>query len=163
VLEPVSPGTGWGVLHLFLTVDQAAVAELPPAAAKDLAATLERWSDQLQLHVFSVLGHKADVMLMALDADLTKLRALQTDVLTTAAAPAVRLSWSYLSLTEGSEYTASPEQYREEMAAKGVTGDDLDRRVEQFAERMAKYTEDKLHPRMPAWELACFYPMSHRR
>jgi hydrogen peroxide-dependent heme synthase len=28
---------------------------------------------------------------------------------------------------------------------------------------MAKYTEDKLHPRMPEWELACFYPMSHRR
>jgi hypothetical protein len=72
-------------------------------------------------------------------------------------------TWSYLSLTEGSEYTDTPERYREEMAAKGVEGEDLDRRVEQFAERMAKYTEDKLHPRMPEWELVCFYPMSHRR
>ncbi len=163
MLEPVTPGTGWGVLHLFLTIDHAAAAGLPPDAAKDLTATLERWSEELQLHVFSVLGHKADVMLMALDADLSKLRALQTDVLATAAAPAVRLSWSYLSLTEGSEYTATPEQYREDLAAKGVEGDDLDRRVEQFTERMARYTEDKLHPRMPAWEVACFYPMSHRR
>jgi hydrogen peroxide-dependent heme synthase len=163
VPEPVTPGEGWGVLHLFLTVDHAAVPELPPGAAKELATTLERWQDELQLHVFSVLGHKADVMLMALDADLGKLRALQTDVLATAAAPAVALDWSYLSLTEGSEYTTTPEQYREELAAKGVDGEDLDRRVEQFAERMARYTEDKLHPRMPAWELACFYPMSHRR
>jgi hydrogen peroxide-dependent heme synthase len=163
VLEPVTPGTGWGVLHLFLTVDHAAAAALPPGAAKELAATLERWSDDVQLHVFSVLGHKADIMLMALDADLTGLRALQTDVLATAAAPAITLSSSYLSLTEGSEYTATPEQYREEMATKGVTDEDLERRVEQFAQRMAKYTEDKLHPRMPAWELACFYPMSHRR
>ena len=163
MLEPVKPGLGWGVLHLFLKVDRAAVPGLPDGAAKDLAATLERWQDRLQLHVFSTLGHKADVMLMALSDDLTQLRALQTDVLATQAAPAVTLDWSYLSLTEGSEYTDTPERYREEMAAKGVEGEDLDRRVEQFAERMASYTESKLHPKMPEWELGCFYPMSHRR
>jgi hydrogen peroxide-dependent heme synthase len=161
--EPVRPREGWGVLHLFLQVDHAAVSELPPGAGKDLAAVLARWSERLQLHTFSVLGHKADIMLMALDEDLSQLRALQTDVVSCQAAPALELSWSYLSLTEGSEYTTTPEQYREEMAAKGVEGEDLDRRVEEFAERMATYLEHKLHPAMPQWELACFYPMSHRR
>lgn len=163
MFDPVRPSEGWGVLHLFLQVDHAAVASLPPGAAKDFAAVLERWSERTQLHAFSVLGHKADIMLMALDEDLTVLRALQTDVQASQAGPALRLTWSYLSLTEGSEYTQTPEQYREYLAAEGVAGDDLDRRVEQFAERMAKYTDDKLHPRMPEWELACFYPMSHRR
>ncbi|HSK23868.1 MAG TPA: chlorite dismutase family protein [Egicoccus sp.] len=163
MFEPVRPSEGWGVLHLFLQVDHAAVGSLPPGAAKDFAAVLERWSERTQLHAFSVLGHKADIMLMALDADLSALRALQTEVQASQAAPALKLTWSYLSLTEGSEYTQSPEQYREYLAAEGVEGDDLDRRVEQFAERMAKYTDDKLHPRMPEWELACFYPMSHRR
>jgi hydrogen peroxide-dependent heme synthase len=161
--EPVSPGEGWGVLHLFLSVDHAEVPHLPPGAAKDLAAVLERWSERTQLHVFVTLGHKADVMLMAIDPDLSRLRALQTDVQASQAAAALELTWSYLSLTEGSEYTTTAEQYREEMAAKGVTGEDLETRVAQFAERMVKYREDKLHPRMPAWELACFYPMSHRR
>ena len=162
--DAARPSTGWGVLHLLLKVDHARVPSLPDGAAKDLATVLERWQDRLQLHVFSVLGHKADVLLMALSDDLTELRTLQTEVAATAAAPAVYLAYSYLSLTEGSEYTSTPEQYREEMAAKGVEGAELDRRVEQFAERMEQYTESKLHPRMPAdWQLICFYPMSHRR
>jgi hydrogen peroxide-dependent heme synthase len=163
VLAPIVPGKGWAVLHLVLDVDHAEVERLPAGAAKDVVATLERWQDVLQVHVFTTVGHKGDVLLMALSDDLTKLRALQTDMAATAAAAALRVSWSYVSLTEGSEYTDTPERYREEMAAKGVTGEDLDRRVEQFAERMAKYTEDKLHPQMPEWELVCFYPMSHRR
>ena len=163
MLEPVQPADGWGVLHLFLTLDRAAVSGVSAGAAKEFVAALEEWQERLQLHVFSVLGHKADVMLMALSDDLTELRALQTAVTSTAAAPAMRLTWSYLSLTEGSEYTSTPERYREEMAAKGVVDEDLDRRVEQFARRMEQYTEDKLHPRMPEWELCCFYPMSHRR
>ncbi len=163
MLEPLVPGTGWGVLHLLLRVDHAAVPGLPDGAAKDVVATLERWQGELQLHPFTALGHKGDILLMALSEDLSRLRALQTDIASTAAAPALRLVDSYLSLTEGSEYTDTPERYREEMAAKGVTGEDLDRRVAQFAERMERYTEDKLHPQMPEWELVCFYPMSHRR
>ncbi|MFP4636408.1 MAG: chlorite dismutase family protein [Nitriliruptoraceae bacterium] len=162
-LDAVTPGTGWGVLHLMLKVDHTAVAGLPDGAAKDVVATLERWQQRVQLHVFSGVGHKADVLLMAIADDLTELRALQTEVAATRAAPALRLDWSYLSLTEGSEYTTTPERYREEMAAKGLDAEELERRVEQYAERMAAYQESKLHPQMPDWQLLCFYPMSHRR
>jgi peroxiredoxin len=161
--EAVVPREGWGVLHLFLKVDHAAVPELPPGATKELVDVLTRLGEEVQLHLFSTVGHKADVMVMALDPDLAALRRVQTTIVATAAAPALRLDWSYLSLTETSEYTTTPEQYREEMTAKGAEAEDLDRRVAEFAERMATYNEHKLHPAMPAWELACFYPMSHRR
>ncbi|MEX0705001.1 MAG: chlorite dismutase family protein [Nitriliruptoraceae bacterium] len=161
-MDPVRPSEGMGVLHLFLRVDHHAATQLSPQAIRDTRTLLERWQQDTQLHLFSVLGHKADVMVMALDADLSRLRALQTELLA-AAAPALELSWSYVSLTEGSEYTSTPEQYREELAAKGTTEPDLGRRVEEFAERMQKYTHDKLYPTMPEWEVACFYPMSHRR
>ncbi len=161
--QPLRPSTGLAVLHLFLRVNPAQAAHLAPDAAADFAATLERWQDKLQLHVFSTFGHKADIMLMAIDADLVALRHLQTDVLRTGAAAAIELAWSYLSLTEGSEYMQSADEYREELAAKGVSDPDLSRRVDEFAERMEKYTHDKLYPQMPPWELACFYPMSHRR
>lgn len=163
MLAPARPGIGWGVLHLMFRVDHAAVPELPTTAAKELVDRLEAWGDRLQLHLFTGLGHKADLIVMALSEDLSLLRALQTELSATAAAPAFHLADSYLSLTEGSEYTDTPERYREEMAAKGVTGEDLDRRVEQYAERIATYTESKLHPQMPDWQLLCFYPMSHRR
>ncbi|MEX1179167.1 MAG: chlorite dismutase family protein [Nitriliruptor sp.] len=161
--DAVTAREGWPVLHLFLTVDHAEVVHLPPGAAKDLQRVLERWQEASQVHVFSAIGHKADVMLMALDPDLAALRRFQTDVQGCEAAAALELSWSYLSLTEAGEYVTTGDQYREEMAAKGVAGEDLEERVQQFVERMAKYTEDKLHPRMPEWEVGCFYPMSHRR
>ncbi|MEX2550874.1 MAG: chlorite dismutase family protein [Nitriliruptoraceae bacterium] len=161
--EPIRASVGWGVLHLQFRVDHAAVTALPAGAADEVVAALETWGERVQLHAFSAIGHKADLLVMALSDDLTQLRALQTALSATAAAPALRLVDSYLSLTEGSEYTDTPERYREEMLAKGVEGDDLERRVEQFAERMAAYTESKLHPAMPEWPLLCFYPMSHRR
>ena len=122
MIEPVTPGEGRVVLHLFHRVDRGVAATLPPGAGKDLADVLTRWQDRTQLHVFSVPGHKADVMLMAVDEDLATLRALQTDVESSLVGPALERTWSYLSLTEGSEYTTTPEQYREEMAAKGITG-----------------------------------------
>ncbi len=162
-IEPVRPSEGMNVLHLFLQVNHAAARSLAPGAAKELVGVLEHWQQATQLHLFSVLGHKADVMVVAIDEDLSALRRLQTEVLSTAAAPAVSLSWSYLSLTEGSEYMQTAEQYRDELAAKGTTEPDLSRRAEEFSERMAKYTNDKLYPQMPTWQLACFYPMSHRR
>lgn len=159
--QSVSPGEGLGVLHLLLTVDHG--TELPPGAGKDLAAALEHWSDRLQLHTFAVLGHKADIMLMGLHEDLTRLRALQTAVEASDAAPAVRLASSYLSLTETSEYTRTHDEERERLQGMGVEGDDLERRLEKFDDRMSSYNRDKLYPDLPAWEVACFYPMSHRR
>jgi hydrogen peroxide-dependent heme synthase len=163
VPEPVVANEGWGVLHLFLRVDHAAAADLPVGAAKDLATTLEQLADDVQLHLFSALGHKADIMVMALDPDLAKLRHLQTAIAGSAAAAALEVTWSYLSLTETSEYTPTADEERERLTELGVEGEEFDRRLEKFTERIAKYNADKLHPDMPTWELACFYPMSHRR
>ena len=162
-MEPVVAREGWGVLHLFHRIDHAVARTLAPGQVKELVQMLEQLGEQTQLHLFSTFGHKADIMTMVVDEDWTTLRDVQTAIDGSAAAEALTLEWSYLSITEGSEYTTTPEQYREQMAAKVEDPDDLDRMVDEFAERMAKYTDDKLHPRMPAWELACFYPMSHRR
>jgi chlorite dismutase len=152
-----------GVLHLFYRVRYDRVRDLPPGAVKDLQDVLESVAETTQVHLFSILGHKADVMVMALDEDLSRLRQLQTRIAGCDAAPALELDWSYLSLTEGSEYTPTPEQQRARFEAEGMTGDDLERRVEKEAERLAEYNRNKLYPQMPAWEIACFYPMSHRR
>lgn len=163
--EAVTPTEGWGVLHLFLRIDRAAAAGLPDTAGKSLQDVLEAAleDDAVQVHLFSVLGHKADLMVFALADDLGALRRLQTAIAGCEFGPALELPYSYLSLTETSEYTPTAESYREEMAAKGVEGDDLERRVQEFADRMADYNRHKLYPDMPAWEVACFYPMSHRR
>lgn len=159
------PSQGWGVLHLFLRVDRAATRSLPASAAKDFTETLRRLVDDpaLQVHLFAVLGHKADIMVMALAEDLGDLRRLQTAFATCELGAALQLPWSYVSLTETSEYTPTGSEERERLSAKGVTGADLERRVEQFNARMATYNQHRLYPQLPEWEVACFYPMTHRR
>lgn len=163
MVSPVRPGEGVGVLHLFYRVRHDRVGDLPPGAAKDLQATLETLAETTQLHLFSVLGHKADVMVMALDDDFSRLRQIQTTIAASDVAAALELEWSYLSLTESSEYTPTADEQRERFASEGMTGDDLDRRVEKEAARLTEYNRNKLYPQMPAWEVSCFYPMSHRR
>ncbi|MEO7836741.1 MAG: chlorite dismutase family protein [Acidimicrobiales bacterium] len=90
--------------------------------------------DGHQVVPFAVLGHKADFGFMAIGPDLWRLRALQTDL----QGAGVEVVWSYVSLTEVSEY------------AKGLP---------------AEMREDRLHPRLPPDGMSafCFYPMSKRR
>ena len=89
-----------------------------------------------------MLGQRADVGLMLLGPDLVRLRRLQSDLAATDLGrrlePVPELS--FVSLTELSEYTP-----RE--------GD----------ERVQAMIEARLHPRLPAKRLLCFYPMTKRR
>jgi chlorite dismutase len=100
-MEPLSPGTGWGVLHLFawLTPDtdpEAVVAAVKAAQGEDH-----------QVVSFAVLGHKADLGFMAVGPDLWRLRSFQAALQSAG----VELAASYVSMTEVSEYAKGmPEQ-----------------------------------------------------
>ena len=95
MIEPLSPSTGWGVLHLFCRIRAGADAEAVAAAVKSAQA------DGHQVTTFAVLGHKADLGFMALGPDLVRLRALQTSL----QAAGLDVAASYVSLTEVSEYS----------------------------------------------------------
>jgi peroxiredoxin len=91
-------------------------------------------ADDNQVVAFAVLGHKAQLGVMALGADLWRLQRLQADLL----AAGLDLGSSYLSLTEVSEY------------AKGMPPERLEPRL-----------HPQLPP--PRARVICFYPMSKRR
>ncbi|MGH9148983.1 MAG: chlorite dismutase family protein [Acidimicrobiales bacterium] len=93
--EPLSPASGWAVLHLFCRVDAGRTDGQAAAAAVEQAR-----ADDHQVVTFAVLGHKADIGFMAAGPDLWRLRALQTALQAAGLAPVD----SYLSLTEVSEY-----------------------------------------------------------
>jgi chlorite dismutase len=92
--EPLCPGEGWGVLHLFCRVTPSADAEAVRKAVKGAEA------GDLQVVPFSVFGHKADVGFMALGPDWMVLRRFQTGV----ERACLDVVYSYVSLTEVSEY-----------------------------------------------------------
>jgi peroxiredoxin len=159
-VEPLVPSSGWGVLHLFYRVD-AARAERESGGAKrvlDAIASLER--DEHQVLCAAVLGHKADLAVMALGPDLARLQSFQHEL---RDAP-LELVWSYVSLTELSEYTSSEVDERERLEREEqLTGAELEERLTAWRERMAHYAENRLHPNLPRKRLLCFYPMSKRR
>jgi chlorite dismutase len=127
--EPVTPSEGWGVLHLFFRVPAGAVArEAVVAAVKSAEA------DDHQVIPFAVLGHKADLGVMALGPDLWRLQGLQADLVAAGLRPVA----SYLSLTEVSEY------------ARGMPPERLEPRL-----------HPRLPPE--GKRVLCFYPMSKRR
>ncbi len=126
--EPSTPSVGLAVVHLFCKpgplVDRAAVLEaMEKAAAR---------GDQVV--TAAMLGHKADLAVMALSEDQWSLRRLQSD-LTSAGMEVVD---SYVSLTELSEYAQGvPEEMRQARLHPELP------------------PQDK-----PAF---CFYPMSKKR
>lgn len=128
--EAVAPSEGLGVVHLFCK----------PTSSFDRAKAVTAINASIdggaQVVVVSMLGHKADVAIMALHADWWALRRLQSAV----TAAGLDVVDSYVSLTEISEYAAGvPEEMRN---------------MRLYPELNDVY-EDK-----PAW---CFYPMSKKR
>ena len=126
--DDVSPKTGLGVVHLFCKAGPTVDAEGVVGAVKAARA------DGVQVVTAALLGHKADLCVMALGPGLGRLRALQTAV----QAAGLVVADSYVSLTEVSEYAkAMPEEMQ----------------------RPRLYPQ--LPPEgKPAF---CFYPMSKRR
>jgi hydrogen peroxide-dependent heme synthase len=161
-MEPVIASSGWGVLHLFYVVDRSR-ADAEPGGAKRVLDAIETLTadGEHQALCFAVLGHKADLGVMALGPDLARLQAFQQDL---SAAP-LRATYSYVSLTESSEYTTTEADERARLAAEEgvVDEDELEARLAPWRERMDHYRENRLHPRLPLKQAICFYPMSKRR
>jgi hydrogen peroxide-dependent heme synthase len=126
--EAAGPAVGTGVLHLFWKKPTGANLEEADAAVERAR------HDGLQVIAFSVLGHKADAGTLVLGQDLQRARQLQGEL----TAAGLQLSWSYVSLTEVSEYAAGmPEEMK----------------------------RARLYPELPPADarFVCFYPMNRRR
>ncbi|MGD9752573.1 MAG: chlorite dismutase family protein [Acidimicrobiia bacterium] len=129
--EPLEVSTGLTVLHLFGTITAS-------VDRSRLQAACEQVTEAGGLLVpVAVLGHKADLAIMALHADIVVLRRLQSEVRLAG----IDVVDSYVSVTEISEYAE----------AAGVP---------EAMKQMRLYPKRLPPPGKRAW---CFYPMSKRR
>ena len=149
----VRPSEGWGVVHLLLRADRDA------PGADEVLEDIARFvaTEPQQVIAFSVLGGGADVGLMALGPDLDALDALTKRVL----AGPFEVAYSFVSLTESSEYTSTEEQERARLEAAGEA--DVEAALAAWRTRMEAYLDARLHPRLPDRAVIAFYPMSKRR
>src|SRR6185295_8091625 len=119
-------GGGWHCSHLYYSFARAALAQLTSdaraAGSRDLAVALDPAGPDapLRLQTSIVSGQKADFGMMLLDPDPLKIDRVHQRLMASALGPAIIPRWSFVSLTEISEYVQSPEQFGERLVAEGM-------------------------------------------
>ena len=99
----------------------------------------------------AMLGHKADLGVMALGPDLARLQAFQAELLGAPLDPV----WSYVSLTELSEYGATEDEERARLVAEeDLAGNELEQRLADVA-RAHRALPRAAHPSEPARRSRC--------
>lgn len=170
--DPVLPHEGRHVVHLFFRVDYAAWDYLDASekiAAKTALASLVqniRATEGTQLITLSMVTPKADLGFMLLTPDLHIADQFAKQLALALGPGILSAEYSWLSMTERSEYTTSDEEYgaslvKEEGLEAGSAP--YEEKMAAFQARMKKYLKDRLEPNLPDWPVVCFYPMSKRR
>jgi peroxiredoxin len=170
--ESLTPAEGWHVIHLFYQIDRTQWAMLSPEEQVERKTELTRLVQEVRQHpdtqllMFSMLTPRADIAFMLLTPGLKDANAFEKR-LTLSLGPDVLVpSYSYLSMTERSEYTTTAEQYGETLKQdRGMAegSEEFEAALAEFHARMKKYGQDRLYPNMPDWPVYCFYPMTKRR
>jgi chlorite dismutase len=162
---------GWHCTHFFYAWNRAALAAIGPdrlAAGRDaLVATLDPASSEapLRMQTWIVAGAKADFGVMALDPDPLKVDRVHQRLMASPLGPALAPTYSFVSLTEISEYVFTAEQYAARLVAEGETegSPTFAAKVKAYSDRLEGMNRQRLTPDFPAYPNACFYPMNKKR
>ena len=173
--SPIFPFEGRHVLHLFYRLDQEGWQYLESPERQNRRDALERLVTEIQalpdtqLLPLSIVTPKADLGFMLITPDL-QVADRCAKRLGEGLGPGILIPvFSWLSMTERSEYTTTEEEYavsliEVEKLEKGSMP--FKEKIAVFRIRMEKYGKDRLEPNLPPsadWPVFCFYPMSKRR
>jgi chlorite dismutase len=164
------PEEGWHCLHLFYRIEQGQwqllSREERNAAKTNLTELVQeiRATDSTQLLTLSVVTPKADLAFMLITPDLQTANKIDKQLSLSLGPDVLTPVYSYLSLTEESEYITSEEEYAhslDEETKRDATK--LEQALATFRDRMKHYRQDRMYPTLPDWPVVCFYNMSKRR
>jgi len=156
--DPPPTEEGWYALHDFRTVDWDAWEDAPERdRERALEAAVSHLEDRVAVAdaeegataVYSMLGHKADLLVVHLRPTTAHLDAVERAFERTEFARYTDQVTSYVSVTEASGYSERAREFFE---------GELDE-----SSGLAKYMRSRLYPTIPDWEHVCFYPMDKRR
>jgi len=162
---------GWHVLHLFYKVEHGQWAMLSSEeklrARTNLSDLIQeiRGSEGCQILTFSMVSPKADLGFILLCADLHEANRFEKRLTLSLGPDLLSPTYSFLSMTERSEYTTSEADYIAQLTAEGLAPGtpEHDAKLGEWRTRMEHYLQHRLYPVLPPWEAMCFYPMSKRR
>jgi peroxiredoxin len=171
IATAIEPSSGWHVNHFFYAFDRDRLGGLSAAArsagARAFATALDPAGPEapLRLQTWLVPGHKADFAVMVMDPSPLAVDAVHQRLLAGPLGPAITATYSFVSLTEVSEYVPTVEQFGERLVAEGVAADSpaWNAKVQGYTAREPAMRKARLEPELPPWPNACFYPMNKKR
>lgn len=140
---------GWFILHDFRTMNWTSWKTLSngerESAISEFTNLLEKWNSvqeqRLGSHcLYTIIGQKADVMLMVLRPTMEELQHIQTEFNKTVLAEHTIPAYSYVSVVELSNYLPSDEDPYQNPRIL-----------------------ERLYPTLPESDYICFYPMNKKR
>jgi chlorite dismutase len=171
ITTAIEPSTGWHVSHFFYAFDRDRLARLSPVAVREGMAAFTTTLDPAgpeaptRLQTWLVSGHKADFGVVVMDPSPLAVDAVHQRLLSGPLGPAIVPTYSFVSITEVSEYVPTVEQFGERLVAEGVPADSpaWKAKVQGYAAREDAMRKARIEPELPPWPNACFYPMNKKR
>lgn len=167
----LEPEDGWHCTHIYYEFDRAILGSLSEselAAAKQAVAEVLDPSAEgapARLQTSAVSGHKGDFALMIMDSCPLRVEGVQQRLLASPMGIALRPTYSFVSVTEVSEYVPTIEQYGQRLIREGEEEGSpaFAAKVKAYEQRLPMMNKQRLTPDFPPWPATCFYPMNKKR
>jgi len=156
---------GASVLHQMMRFRWAAWRALSGATRGEIleeaARAVAAWE---QSAVYSLLGHKGDLLFLHFRRSFEELNQAQLELARLRLGDYLEPTTSYLSVVELGLYDSTAKVYGD-LAAKGVEShsDEWNREIEDVLSRQRQAMAPRLWPEIPGAKYICFYPMDRRR
>ncbi|MGE5193580.1 MAG: hydrogen peroxide-dependent heme synthase [Deltaproteobacteria bacterium] len=162
---------GWHCLHLYYRVCQSALVQLNEnqraAGREELVRLLgpDRPGAPVRVQTSVVSGHKADLALLVMDPDPLVIDSVRQSIRNSPLGAALVPTYSFVSITEVSEYVPTVEQYGERLKAEGAdpASPAFAAKLKAYEDREVMMRKQRLFPDFPPWPVVCFYPMNKIR
>jgi peroxiredoxin len=161
---------GYSVLHQMMRVRRTAWraldAVLRAEIAQEAAAVLGKMEQRTegQSALFSLIGHKGDLMLVHFRNSFADLNQAELDLAGLRFSDYLEPTSSYLSIIELGLYDSTLKIYKE-LAAQGIQphSEQWKTEIESKLARHREAMHPRLFPQIPPNRYLCFYPMDRRR
>lgn len=161
---------GSAVLHQMFHFRWPEWRTLTTADQQEILAEAATGLEKMEQHVngqsalFSMIGHKADLMLVHFRNSLDHLKHAELELARLRLNDYLEQTTSYVSVVELGLYESSVKLYRT-LREKGIEphSPEWDAAVEDTMKRQTEAMRTRLFPQIPASRYICFYPMDRRR
>jgi chlorite dismutase len=181
--RPVSPETasaemppvpltieGYSVLHQMMQIRWAGWRSLRPALKTEVLKEASEAFGKMEQNspgqsaLFSLLGHKGDLMFVHFRESFAELNQAELQLARLRISDFLEQTTSYLSVVELGLYESTIKTYKA-LAERGIEpfSEEWNREIGDTLLRQKEAMRPRLFPEMPKHRYICFYPMDRRR